>query len=189
MTRFINTMASQGQADAAPWDDAAFARLYDELRRLASVALANEHNRGPFETTALVHEVFLKLRQFDGSAAWASKAHFFGAAARAMRQILVDEARRRRAEGRVLRILAEASERSSRDVAMLDLDEALAALEGHDANLSRVVMLRVFAGLTVEEVACMLDRSERSIKRDWQIARAWTLRWLIDHGRVDGSGA
>lgn len=180
VTRLVNAMGSP----VGPMDGAAFERLYDELRRLASIALHRERDRGQLQTTSLVHETLLKLRQFDGEREWESKAHFFGAAARAMRQILVDEARRRAAEGRILRILAEASEMASREIELLNLDEAVTALERHDEGLCQVVMLRVFAGLTVEEVSTLLGRSERSIKRDWQVARAWVLRWLIDRGRL-----
>jgi RNA polymerase sigma factor (TIGR02999 family) len=184
VTRLVNALGHAG----APVDEAAFHRLYLDLKGLASAALSRERDRGPFQTTALVHEALVKMGQFDGSGTWQSRAHFFGAAARAMRQILVDEARRRRSEGRVLRMLAEASERTSRQIDLLHLDEALAALEQHDKGLCQIVMLRVFAGLTVPEVAETLDSSERTIKRDWQVARAWLLRWLIDrgHGPADG---
>lgn len=181
VTRLVNSMASPGGVV----DQAAFERLYNELRRLAAIALRSERNRGQLQTTALVHEALLKLQQFECDQQWQSKAHFFGSAARAMRQILVDEARRRAADGRILRILSEASEKSSREVELLSLDEAVSALERHDQLLCQIVMLRVFAGMTVEEVSSLLNRSERSIKRDWQVARAWVLRWLIDKGQLE----
>lgn len=181
VTRLVNTMGVSGVA----LDERAFARLYEELRRLASASLRAESHRGQLQTTALVHEALLKLRQFDGESNWQCKAQFFGAAARAMRQILVDEARRRRAEGRVLRILAEASEKASREIELLHLDEAVTALEAHDARWCQILMLRVFAGLTMEEVSLLLHLAERTIRREWLATRAWVLRWLIDHGRFD----
>jgi RNA polymerase sigma factor (TIGR02999 family) len=182
VTQLVNALGKSGR----PWDDAAFARLYDELRRLASRMLGRERDRGVYDTTALVHEAFLKLGQFEGKGEWESRAHFFGAAARAMRQILVNQAKEMQVQGRVLRILADAGERSSREVTVLDLDEALSALNAFDADLHEIMLLRVFAGLPVAEVSELVERSESSIKRDWQVARAWLLRWLIDHGRADG---
>lgn len=170
----------------APIDSAAFQRLYDELRSLASISLRAESDRGALQTTALVHEALLKLRQFEGGREWESKAHFFGAAARAMRQILVDEAKKRRAENDRLKILAEASETASREVAVLDLDEALSALAAKDEALARLVMLKVFAGLTVEEIAEMLDCAPRTVARDWQVARATILHWLMERGGMEG---
>ena len=115
VTRVVNAMGLSGP----PVNDAAFARLYEELRRLASTALRKERDRGPFQTTALVHEVLLKLGQFGPGREWESRAHFFGAAARAMRQILVTEARRRAAEGRVLKLLTEARAGSAREIVLL----------------------------------------------------------------------
>lgn len=185
-TKLVNAMgglAASGSGGQGPGiDDAAFKRLYDDLRRLASAALARESDQGPFQTTALVHEVLLRLGQFGERQEWQSRAHFFGAAARAMRQILVDEARRRRAEGRILKMLSEASAGASREIEVGQLDLALSALEEEDPYLCQIVMLRVFAGLTVAEIAEQLDRSARTIQRDWHIARAWLLRWLIDSG-------
>lgn len=184
VTRFVNAMGVSG----AGMDDAAFGRLYEELRALAAAALRGERDRGQLQTTALVHEALLRLRQFEGESSWQSSAHFFGAAARAMRQILVGEARRRAAEGRVLRILAEASAGTGREVDVLHLDEAVTALEAHDPGWCKIVMLKVFAGLTVEEISGLVDRGESTVKRDWRAARAWILRWLIDRGRIEDGG-
>ncbi|MEE8106730.1 MAG: sigma-70 family RNA polymerase sigma factor [Planctomycetota bacterium] len=153
--------------------------VYDELRKLAHAHMANESSP-TLQTTALVHEAYLRL---VGSTdpGWANRGHFFGAAARAMRRILVDRARRRhaikRGGGRVhvplSKVDVSAVEQSPAEV--LGLNEALDRLERIDSRKVEIVMLRYFAGLTVKETAAALSLSATTVKDEWQFARAWLL--------------
>ena len=151
--------------------------VYDELRRLASRYLRNERTGHTLQTTALVHEAYLKLVD-QKNTSWENRVQFFAAAAQMMRHILVDYARNRRAfkrGGDYCRLsLDEAiisSEEKSPD--LLTLHEALNNLAAIDAQQSRVVELRVFGGLTVEETAEALGISPRTVKREWSMAKAW----------------
>lgn len=148
-------------------------RLYDELRRLARVVRTGRES-ATLNTTALVHEAYLKLVPGRGFAA-RDRSHFFRIAARAMRQVLVDAARRRRTRraGRErLEIeLPAMADFLSTDV--LALDAALTRLETLSPRQASVVECRFFAGLTVEDTAAALEISEPTVKRDWRVARAW----------------
>jgi RNA polymerase sigma factor (TIGR02999 family) len=155
--------------------------LYDELHRLAERAMADEPVGHTLQPTALVHEAWLRLVGAD--AGWQSRAHFFGAAARAMRRVLVDhargKARLKRGAGAARVELDQALLAGGEpDLDLVALDEALDRLEAHDARKSRVVHLRSFAGLTLEEIARALDVSLATVKADWAYARAWLLREL-----------
>lgn len=155
--------------------------VYDELRRLAQVRLAREPSGGAGQTlqpTALVHEAYMRLVDDDGIARFSNRAHFFGAAAEAMRRILVDRARHRSAQkhggGRQRVPLIDVpdwTEPEPQD--MLALDEALLRLTDIDRRLSEVVMLRYFAGLSIEQTAEAMNSSPATVKRDWNYARAW----------------
>jgi RNA polymerase sigma factor (TIGR02999 family) len=155
--------------------------VYAELRRRAGAYLRNERAGHTLQPTALVHEAYLKLVG-GASVAWKDRAHFFGVAARAMRQVLVDHARAhraaRRGEGRVLVALDAAGDVAApqRDVGLLDLDRALAKLAGLDERQSRLVELRLFAGLTIEESAEVLNVSHATVSREWKHAEAWLQR-------------
>ncbi|HQY87794.1 MAG TPA: ECF-type sigma factor [Tepidisphaeraceae bacterium] len=134
------------------------------------------------QTTALVHEVFLRLSA-DETVKWDNPRHFFAAAAEAMRRILVERARRvhslKRGGGRErvdLDFVDAGME--SEPIAMIALDEALTELKTFDERLSNVVMLRYFSGLSVEETAAALETSSRTVKRDWAVARAWLSKKL-----------
>lgn len=150
--------------------------LYGELRRVSAGIMRRESPGHTLQPTALVNEAFIRLVQ--GDTEWENRAHFFGAAARAMRRILVDHARAKSAlkrGGEANRItfddLAVASEDRGADV--LALDEALRALEQENPRLSKVVELRYFAGCSIDETAQLLDISPATVKRDWLYARAW----------------
>jgi RNA polymerase sigma factor (TIGR02999 family) len=153
--------------------------VYGELRKIASSYLSREHSQQTIQTADLVHEAYLRLASADVS--WQNRAHFFGIAARSMRQILVDHARRRNAEkrgGGMTRVSLSESvlvvdEDASR---LLMLDEALRKLEKVDERLCRVVELRYFSGLTVEETAEVLLVSARTVENDWTLAKAWLFR-------------
>ena len=165
-------------------DQAAASRLidavYDELRRVARRHLRGErdHSLAP---TALVHEVYLKLVD-QRRVRWQNRAHFFGIAAQLMRRILVDHARSRAAakRGRDRTVCLDAADAATPpfDVDILALDAALDKLGALDARQSKLVELRFFAGLTVEEVAAALDVAPITVKRDWAHARAWLFHEL-----------
>lgn len=161
--------------------DQLFEAVYDRLRALASGALRMERAGHTLETTALVHEAYVKLSA-GASPAWKDRAHFFGVAARAMRQILVDHARARGREkrgGNWRRTTLDASllvGEPGAGVEVLDVHRALEKLAAGHPDLERIVELRFFAGLENREIAQLEGVSERTIERHWRFARAWLLR-------------
>jgi RNA polymerase sigma factor (TIGR02999 family) len=166
-------------------DEAALARLmpivYNELQRVARARLRNEQSDHTLQPTALVHEAYLRLVGLDRMAPQ-NRAHFFALAARLMREILVDHARRKKALKRRgvtmhgLDALATGSENALVDV--LALDEALTDLASLDQRVSRVVELRFFAGLSIADTADALAISTATVERDWTVAKAWLLQRL-----------
>jgi RNA polymerase sigma factor (TIGR02999 family) len=157
--------------------DALMPHVYEELRRAARAKLRDERGGHTLQTTALVHEVYMRLVDID-RLTFESRAHFFAMAARMMRQILVDHARRKDADkrggGATMVSLAEAVPVvSSNAIDVLVLDSALDDLAALEERLCHVVELRFFAGLTVEETAAALDVSRATIERDWVVAKAW----------------
>ena len=156
------------------------ASAYGELRRMAASLMHGQINGRTLQPTALVNEAYLRLAQ--GEIRWDSKAHFFGAAANAMRQVLVAEARRRSAQkraGDAVRITFNdlAIQADEPQLDLLALDEALSALRQVDERFTSVLELRYFGGLSLEETAHATGRSLATVKRDWAYARAW----LYDH--------
>jgi RNA polymerase sigma factor (TIGR02999 family) len=153
-----------------------------ELHRLAARYMRHQSPDHVLQATALVNEAWLKL--IDWSAAtWQSRAHFFGVAAQLMRRILVDEARRRQAArhgGNALRVSMSEVEliANKKHHDLLALDDALEALAAFDARRSRIVELRFFGGLSVDETAEVLGVSPRTIAREWRLAQAWLYREL-----------
>ena len=182
----VYTEVSQLLVEWGRGDQEALSRLmplvYDELRRLASRHLRRERPDHTLQTTALVHEAYLKLfdqREVD----WQNRGHFFAIAAQLMRRILVDYARSHRAAKRggayIKLSLDEAAAMSDEKSAdLLALDEALDRLATMDPQQSRVVELRVYGGLSVEETAAALGISPRTVKREWSMARAWLYQQL-----------
>ena len=154
------------------------ALLYGELRALAADFLRRERSDHTLQPTALVHEAWMRLSVQDESR-WGSRAHFFALAAQAMRRVLIDHARRKRADkrGGGARRITLARDVTppgdSSDVDLLALDDALDRLAELDARQARVVELRYFAGLTVDEVAEALGVSPRTVAGEWRLARAW----------------
>lgn len=147
--------------------------VYDELRRLAAARLRSDRPGATLQPTALVHEAYLRLVG-DESVRWQGHAHFFGAAALAMKRILIDRARRKQAEAKAVRHAGELeSDGDPEAVDVLALDSALEKLARLDERAARVVHLRFFAGLSVEQTAEVLESSERTVKRDWNFAKAW----------------
>jgi RNA polymerase sigma factor (TIGR02999 family) len=156
--------------------------VYAELRHLAERSLRRERAAHTLQPTAVVHEAFLKLVD-QQRVEWKSRAHFFAIAAQAMRRLLVDHARARNAEKRggfATRVALEDAVAATPpvDVDLLALDEALDRLGALDAGQARVVELRFFGGLTIEETAEVVGSSPATVKRDWQSARAWLFREL-----------
>src|SRR6516165_3108674 len=157
--------------------------VYDELRKLAAQKLAHEKPGQTLQATALVHEAYLRLVGGEPDAHWNSRGHFFAAAAEAMRRILVDQARRKRSQRRGgmhgrCELRDDDRVEIPVDDELLDLDEALAKLASADPQAAELVKLRVFAGMTVEEVARVQGVSVRTVKRNWVYARAWLGRQL-----------
>lgn len=156
--------------------------VYAELRRVAARQLRAEKGGLTLQPTALVHELYLRLvDQRHGD--WRDRAHFFGVAAQVMRRILVDHARRHRAskrgDGLATVSIDEAMEEAAPDrLPVLALDHALDRLAGLDEGLARIVELRAFGGLTIEEAACVLKVSPTTAKREWRTAKAWLTQQL-----------
>jgi len=155
--------------------------VYRELRKLAASYLRGERSDHTLQPTALVHEAYLRLVDQRG-VDWRNRAHFFGIAARMMRRVLVDHARRRLAakrDGAAYRISGSGDPiEPERDPDVLALDLALDGLEALDPRQARIVELRFFGGLTVEETAEVTGISTATVKREWQTARAWLAREL-----------
>jgi RNA polymerase sigma factor (TIGR02999 family) len=161
--------------------------VYEELRKLARWQMAGEHPGQTLEATALVHEAYLRLVEGKDESNWENRRHFFGAAVRAMRRILVERARQRAGPkhgGGRRRVPLEvgAVDEDSDPLDMLALDEALTELERKEPRVNEVVMLRYFAGLSVDETARSLGISPRTVNREWSYGRAW----LFDH--IQGKG-
>ena len=183
VTRLLEA-ADRGEHDAG---EKLLQLVYSELHRMAEQKLAGELPGQTLQPTALVHDAWLRLVGDDGKSGLANRAHFFGAAAQAMRRILIDRARRKRAEKRGGG--AEHIDLDSVDVAvnaddttLLRIDEALEKLAQEDPPSAELVRLRFFVGLKNDEAAEVLNISERTVKRYWTFARAW----LYDELRRDG---
>ncbi|MCB9845156.1 MAG: sigma-70 family RNA polymerase sigma factor [Phycisphaeraceae bacterium] len=167
-------------------------RVYEELRDLARGHMRHEAGV-TLQTTVLVHEAYLRL--FGGKApTWENRAHFFGAAANCMRQILIDHARSRQAlkRGGGRRPLplddADVEAPADDDLRLLSLHAALDLLEKRDPRKAQIVMLRYFAGLTIEQTAEVLDLSATTVKDQWQFARAWLFHEMTREQRDESMG-
>ena len=178
-------------ADWSRGDESALNRLlpliYAELRRIAARQLRSERAGHTLQPTALVHEAYLRLAD-QYRVDWRDRTHFFGVAAQIMRRILVDHARRHGAGkrgGGVRRVSIDAAAEivSKSEVPILALDRALDRLEDVDADLARIVELRAFGGLTIEQAARVLGVSPSTAKREWRTAKAWLTRELGSGGR------
>ena len=155
--------------------------VYDDLRRLASIYLQNEHDAQTLQATALVHEAYLRLIDWE-NVSWENRAQFFAVAAQVMRRILVDHARAKHAQkrnfGQKLALDEAISFPAQREVDLLALEEALISLEKIDARQAKLVELRFFGGLSLKETAHVLNVSETTVKREWNFAKAWFQREL-----------
>jgi RNA polymerase sigma factor (TIGR02999 family) len=168
--------AAQGEAPAA---DALLSLVYEELRKLAASRMAHEAAGHTLQPTALVHEAWLRLMRSEDQR-FENRAHFFAAAAEAMRRILIDHARRKSARkhgGSLERVDLEQIDVPARaeDDTLLRVNESLDALAREDAQAAEIVKLRFFGGLSVEEAAGVLGVTDRTARRYWRFARAWLL--------------
>ncbi len=174
---------SGGKSESA---DVLLSLVYDELRRIARQYLRKERSDHTLQPTALVHEAYLKLIDIS-DISWQDRAHFFAVASNVMRHILVDHARARATDkrgGDAQRIELEDAVKFSgeTDIDLLALDEAMKLLAEFDATQSKIVELRFFGGLTIEETAHVLGISPATIKREWTMAKAWLFKRMKTEG-------
>src|SRR5262249_20917531 len=174
VTRVLSAI-EQGDAGAA---EQLLPLVYDELRKLAAQKLAHEKPGQTLQATALVHEAYLRICGGDPAPQWNSRGHFFGAAAEAMRRILIEQARRKagpKAAGDRERVDFEVIEPAIEGprLDLLALDEALTALEAKDRRKADLVRLRFFAGLSIEQAADALGISAATANNDWSYAKSW----------------
>jgi RNA polymerase sigma factor (TIGR02999 family) len=185
VTRILSAI-EQGEPQAA---EKLLPLVYDELRKLAAQRLAQEKPGQTLQATALVHEAYVRLVDTEKAQPWNSRGHFFAAAAEAMRRVLVDQARRKQADkrgGRGRRVPLEAVDAgvtlagvSSQADDLLDIDDALTRLAAEDAQAARLIQLRFFAGLSIEDAAEMVGLSRSTAYEHWAFARV-RLKSLLD---------
>jgi len=161
--------------------DAILPLVYDELRRIAGNYLRRERSDHTLQATALVHEAYMRLidqKKVD----WENRAQFYGMAANMMRRILVNHAEQHKAEkrgsGNKLQLDEHIDASFEQDVDLIDLDEALKRLTSLDEQKARIVELRFFGGLTIEEMVAVTGRSHATVEREWSFAKAWLYREL-----------
>jgi RNA polymerase sigma-70 factor (ECF subfamily) len=189
VTQLLRAAASGDRSDL----DALMAAIYDDLRRLAVSQMRSERDDHTLQPTAVVHEAYLKLID-QRTTDWKDRVHFFAIASRIIRRILVDHARERLAAkrgGDAQRVPLEHAEMISpvEGVDLVALDEALGELGEIDPRQAKIVELKFFGGLTIEEIAELLSIGRRSVDREWQAARAWLYFRLSDgQGGADGGG-
>jgi RNA polymerase sigma factor (TIGR02999 family) len=178
VTRILSAI-EQGDPHAA---EQLLPLVYDQLRRLAAQKLAKEAPGHTLQATALVHEAYLRLADGDPAPHWNSRTHFFGAAAQAMRRILIDHARRRQADkrgGQGRRVPLEAVGFTSSADELLNIDEALTRLAAEDPQAARLIELRYFAGLSIEDAAEVVGIARSTAYEHWAYARV-RLKSLLD---------
>jgi RNA polymerase sigma factor (TIGR02999 family) len=179
VTQLLNDV---GEGTVSP--DRLLDLVYDDLRRLAGAYMKNERSDHTLQATALVHEAYMRLVDWK-NVSWENRAQFFAVAAEVMRKVLIDHARARSAQKRSgdKLLLDEAiSLPERRPIDLLALDEAIEALKEVDPRQARIVELRFFGGLSIEETAYVLKVSESTVRREWTFAKAWFQRELVGTG-------
>ena len=155
--------------------------VYDELRKLAQSYMLNERPDHTLQATALVHDAYIRLVDWE-NVSWQNRAHFFSVAAQVMRNVLVDHAVKRKAQkrdfGQRIELSEDISFNGSSDLDLIDLDQALEALKEFEPQQAKIVELRFFGGLSIEDAAHVLDISPATVKREWAIAKTWLYRRL-----------
>jgi RNA polymerase sigma factor (TIGR02999 family) len=178
VTRILSAI-EQGDPSAA---DQLLPLVYEELRKLAAQKMAQEKPGQTLQATALVHEAYIRLVDVEKAQHWDSRGHFFAAAARAMRRILIESARRKQLAPRVdfegLQLAAR-----GQDSRLLELNDALERLATEEPTAARIVETRIFAGLSVEEAANALGLSRATAYREWTFARAWLATALAEESQ------
>lgn len=167
---------SEGEKDAP---EKLLPLVYAELRKLAQGYMKNEREDHTLQATALVHEAYIRLVDWE-NVSWENRAHFFAVAAQVMRRILVDHARHKKAQkrdfGQKIALDDAISFASEREIDLIALDDALRDLAKFDITQSKIVELRFFGGLTIEEVSHTLKLSSTTVKREWTVAKSWLKR-------------
>lgn len=181
ITSLLNDLESSGENQA----EVIYPLVYDHLREVAHGQLRNERRGHTLQTTALVHEAYLKLVDQD-RATFHNRSHFLAIASLAMRRILISYARKRKAEKRggdqtPVTFEDGMAARPARVEELLDLDDALAKLEELNERQARIVEYRFFGGLTYKEIAKVVDDTEHSVRYDWRVARAWLKREMKEN--------
>lgn len=168
----------------SPEDRELVSALYERLHAMAAAVLRSERPDHTLSATALVHEAYLRMPK-GGEVEWQDRGHFMALACRVMRRVLVDHARRRsaakRGGGERVTLRDDYAALPDRTLEILSLDEALSRLEALDERQARVVEMRFFSGLDVEEIGRVLGVSVATVKRDWRFARAWLLAELAEN--------
>jgi RNA polymerase sigma factor (TIGR02999 family) len=183
----VTQMLRERNAGSESTPSELIALVYDELRRLAQSYLRHERAGHTLQATALVHEAFLRLVD-ETEITWQDRTHFFAVAANVMRRILVDYAREKRADKRggmwqkVSLNEAIGFPPQNNEIDIVALNDALEKLSDFDTQQSKVVELRFFGGLTIEETAHALNLSSRTVKREWTVAKAWLHREINNQG-------
>ena len=193
MTNVTNILCAVENGDSAASAEL-LPLVYDELRRLAARELRGDASGNSVQPTALVHEAYVRLVDQDDEPRWNHRGHFYAAAAEAMRRILVEHARRKRTLKRGgdrerIPFDDQSVPAPQRDPDLLALDEALTRLAAERPKLARLVSLRYFAGLTMEQTANALLVSRRTAERDWTYAKAWLLDAMRGESGVESEGS
>jgi RNA polymerase sigma-70 factor (ECF subfamily) len=188
ITRLLKRVRTGDQAA----EEELLSRIYNELKQCARLLMRNERSDHTLQATALIHESFLRMMRPGSDVDWQDRNHFFALAAKEMRRVLCDHARACKAQKRPThrhRLSLDNAIVYTDDLAfeLLELDDALDRLGTWDPRQSRVVEMRFFGDLTLEEIAAVLGVSSRTVRRDWEMARAWLLIQL--GGREDDAGA
>ena len=181
-----------GKVDKPLQSDELLPMVYEELRKLATSKLSRENPGQTLQSTALVHEAYIRLLKQNGVSQWDSKGHFFAAAAEAMRRILVDRARekkrlKRGGDRKRVNFSENDTHLGENDENVLLINESIESLERDDPKAAEVLKLRYYAGLSVEEAAKALDISRASAYRHWSYARAWVVAEIVDEENSDNS--